>query len=187
MTPERLKLLQPNNLRPGPVDDEHTSIVHVGPPSEGAARVYIWQEMLHALIDAALQDPDQTRTALLLGATSVSPGKVNLELRGYSELAAYENLTEFCRATNEYWPQLLNRIERRGDGLQIFGWVCMQTGDEGALTRVHQVTHRSFFNYPHQVFLNIDPASRRVALYGFDENGRLVHIGFDLVRPRNAV
>lgn len=187
MTQPRIQLLKQSNLRPAPVEDENTEIVAMGPATSGAACVYLWQDLLRALIEAAQAKPNSTQVALLLGRLSVDVGTIVVEIRGYIELETYDTLTDFCRATNDYWSVLQNKVDRREDGLRIFGWACLQSGDRGELTRVHQVTHRSFFNYPHQVFLQIDPSSQNVALYGFDENGRLVHIGFHLVRPRPAV
>lgn len=179
-----LRQIHPSNLRPAPVEDEQTEIVYIGPPSGDRMRVYLWADVLHELIRVGLESPSRLHTALLLGRIGLEMGSMRVEIRGYMDLEVHDDLQEFCQSTNEYWPQIQNRMERRTDELRLHGWVCIQSGDEGRLTRTHQVVHRSFFNYPHQLFMMIDPTSQNVGLYGFDENGRLVHIGYHLVRVR---
>ena len=185
-TPPQLTKLKTSNLRPVPVEDEYTEFVWIGPERSPHAQVFVRVEVLQELIQASLGAPRSTRTALLLGRVGVDVGQCFIEILGYTDLDTHESLREFCRATTDYWPMMMSRLERRDDRLLLMGWACMEAGDKGVLTRVHQVTHRTFFNFPHQVFLLLDPESQHVALYGFDESNRLVHIGYNLVRPRQA-
>lgn len=184
----RLNPLQRNNIKLPPANDETTVLRWVGPAAvPGAATVYMWADFVTELLYAALQRPDVMQTALLVGGVFAGPGEVFVEARGYIDLERFDDIHEFARTTNEHWTLTLNRLQRRDEALGVVGWAVLREGLGDPPSRDLQLAHRSFFNLPHQLLLSVDPKTQQLALYGFDEIGRLVQIGFQLVSQRPGV
>lgn len=183
---EVLHQLRRSEIKLPPVQSELTEILRLGPSmTPQATKVYVWADALTELIYAALRRPTVMQTAILVGGLYAGPGERFVEIRGYVDLERFDDSFDFSRELNEAWLPLNNRISRRGEGMSMIGWACLRTATEDEPARDLQVAHRSFFNLPHQILLTIDPETQHLALYGFDEIGRLVQIGFHLVRPRS--
>jgi len=180
-----LKQIQRSEIKLPPIHSELTELRHVGPPLiKGAAKVYVWADALCELIYAGLRRDSVMQAAVLVGGVYAGPGETFVEVRGYADLERYEDTTDFARSINEDWTLLRNRLARREERVSIVGWACLRQGLESELARDLQIAHRSFFNLPHQLLLAIEPHTQELALYGFDEIGRLVQIGFQLVVRR---
>lgn len=172
------------HIRIPPVASEDRALFWMGPPEiPDATKVYVWADALHELIRAATHRPTVMQTALLLGSLCAGPGERFVEVRGYMDLHRYDDVREFAQNINDEWTSLNNRARRNGDGLSIVGWASLRE-NESPLGRDLQMAHRSFFNLPYQIMFTIDPQTEEVALYGFDEIGHLVQVGFQLVVDR---
>lgn len=183
-----LSQLKRSNIKLPPSNDELTVLRWVGPSATPpAATVYLWADFVTELLYAALHRPDVLQTALLVGGLFSGPGEVFVEVRGYIDLERFDDVYEFARETNEHWKLTQNRLAQRDETLSLVGWAALRPGLEDPPARDLQLAHRSFFNLAHQLMLAIDPKTQELALYGFDEIGRLVQIGFQLVSQRPGV
>lgn len=172
------------HIRIPPEASDDRALFSMGPPEiPGATKVYVWADALHELVRAAARRPKVMQAAVLVGSLCAGPGERFVEIRGYMDLDRYDDTREFAQNLNDEWTALNNRARRNGDGLSIVGWACLRQNDT-PLARDIQMAHRSFFNLPYQVMLTIDPGTEEVALYGFDEIGHLVQVGFQLVVDR---
>ena len=174
------------DLRHPVVPSEQWDVRRMGPEAAGGGQVYLWEDAVEELIYAGLSAPRSLQTALLAGGSWEGPDGRFIEVRGYTELGRPADLGAFCRELTEDWTLVRNRVARRDPPMLVLGWVVMgpdvTTGD--GLAEELQRVHRTFFNLPHQVTLTISTSTSTVALYGFDERGRLINIGFHLVRRR---
>lgn len=183
----RLTQLPRSEIKLPPVASELTELRSIGPrPAPGTPTVYVWADALTELIYAGLRRPDDMQAAILVGGLYAGPGQMFIELRGYTDLERFEDTRDFSRNLGESWIPLTNRLARREEGLSILGWACIRKDQGSEPARDLQITQRSFFNLAHQLMLTIDPVHQEVALYGFDESGGLVQIGFQLVIARRG-
>lgn len=172
------------HIRIPPEASENRALFSMGPPEiVGATKVYVWADALHELVRAATRRPTMMQAAILLGSLCAGPGERFVEVRGYMDLDRYDDTRDFAQNVNDEWTALNNRARRTGDGLSMVGWAILRQNDV-PLPRDIQMAHRSFFNLPYQVMLTVNPDAEEVALYGFDEIGHLVQIGFELVVDR---
>lgn len=180
-----LKQLQRSEIKLPPLTSELTELRHVGPALiPGAAKVYVWADALTELIYAGLRRDSVMQAAVLVGGVYSGPGELFVEVRGYADLERYDDTTDFAQSINEDWTLLRNRLSRKD--VSVVGWACLRNDLVGELPRDLQIAHRSFFNLPHQLLFAIEPVTQELALYGFDEIGRLVQIGFELVIARSG-
>lgn len=173
------------HIRIPPQDSEHRNVVWIGPERvRGAAKVYVWADVLNELMRAASRRPTVMQAAILVGNVCAGPGERFVEIRGYMDLDRHDDPLDFARNINEEWTTLVNRARRIGEGMSVLGWAALRE-QPTPLPRDIQLAHRSFFNLPYQLLCTIDPALEEVALYGFDETSHLVQVGFQLVVDRN--
>jgi hypothetical protein len=167
--------------------DESTDVRAHGPDrAEGAAAIYLWQDMLSELIYAALRSPETMQAALLIGELVQSSVGRAIEVRGYVGLDKYDDLVQFARETADAWDITQNRIERASPGYLCLGWALSNPAQEEELSERERLTHRTFFNLPFQVMLRIQPRTEETSLFGFDENGWLIQTGFNVVHKRES-
>lgn len=186
--PQGLKTLTHPELRSPVRSSELWDVTaHGCDDTPGAARVYLWGDVIEELVYAALERPDVMQSALLSGQHYQGPDGPFVEVRGYADLSRYDSASEILRELNDDWTLLNNRVERQGEGLRLVGWALLEARATNQLSRAAQVVHRTFFNLGFQLLVEVDPAERRIAVYGFDERGCLINTPFYLVRRREGV
>jgi hypothetical protein len=167
--------------------DESTDVRTHGPDrAEGAAAIYLWQDMLSEFIYASLRSPESLQAALLIGQLVESSVGRAIEVRGYIGLDKYDDLVQFSRETADAWEITQNRIKRVSPGYLCLGWALSNPDQHDTLSERERLTHRTFFNLPFQVMLRMNPQTEETSLFGFDENGWLIQTGFNVVHKRDS-
>lgn len=152
----------------------------------GAARlagagIYIWQDVLSALVYAARYRPDAYQTAILTGNHRLSGAGAATLIQGFAELATMPSPLAFAVETMNDWNMMLNRLANGKSRLRPAGWVSIRAGSGGVVDAREQFVHRSLFNLPWQLTMVLDPQSEEVGVWGTDAQGFLINLGFNLV------
>jgi hypothetical protein len=152
----------------------------------GAARVagagiYVWQDVLSALVYAAQFRPDAYQTAILTGSHRLSGAGAATLVQGFSELATMTSPLAFAVETMNDWGMIINRLAHGRTTLRPAGWVSVRPGSRGIVDSREQFVHRSLFNLPWQLTLVLDPESEELGVWGAEAQGYLVNLGFNLV------
>lgn len=185
MSAERRALAVP--IRPPVAPSERTLVRRFGAPRATGAVLYVWREMLEALLEASMVRSDGYQSALLVGGPFMGPLGAFVELHGFCDLAAHADPLAFANELAADWTQVQNRVRRAHAPHRVTGWVHIERGTGGALPPLARVVHRTLFHLPFTVVASLDPEQAAFSFYGATPTGDLAPIGFQLVsRPAAA-
>ena len=185
MSAERRALAVP--IRPPVSPNERTLLRRFGAPRAAGAALYIWREMLEALLEASTVRTEGYQAALLVGGPFMGPLGPYVELHGFCDFAVHADPLAFANELAGDWTQIHNRVRRAHAPHRVVGWVHIERGTGGELTPLARMIHRTLFHLPFTVVASLDPEQGAFAFYGATPAGELQPIGFNLVsRPSAA-
>ena len=185
MSAERRALAVP--VRPPVAPNERTLIRRFGAPRAAGATLFVWREMLEALLEASSVRTEGYQAALLVGGPFMGPLGPYVELHGFCDFAAHADPLAFANELDADWTQIHNRVRRTHAPHRIVGWVHIERGTGGNLPPLARMVHRTLFHLPFTVVASLDPEQGGFAFYGATPAGDLQPIGFNLVsRPSAA-
>jgi hypothetical protein len=161
--------------------DPAVRVRRVGPARHDGASVYIWRDMIEALLDTAALATAPLCTALALGVFGRGPGGSLVELRGWVDFEPWESERAFVADLHANWQPTMNRVLRANPGLAVCGWVHARRGSGGLLSDAAAMVHRSLFGLPWQLALVVDADARQLGVWGPARDGHLVGVGFGVV------
>lgn len=185
MSDERRALAVP--IRPPVGPSERTLIRRFGAPRASGATLFVWREMLEALLEASTVRDSGYQAALLVGGPFMGPLGPYVELHGFCDFAAYADPLAFANDLAADWTQLHNRVRRAHAPHRVIGWAHIERGTGGALPPLARLVHRTLFHLPFTVVASLDPEQNTFAFYGATPAGELEPIGFQLVSRPAAV
>jgi len=172
-------------LRPPFPSDRYTT-ERLGEERPAGAALYIWRVVARQLVEIALHYPDRTQFCLLTGRHSDGPGSPYVEIVGFADLCTTTKVERLIVDLAEDWELTVNRMTRAAPQLEIVGWAGFRPGGNAGLNPYDELVHRSLFNLPHHVSLQLDPVTRTFGAYGVDSTGYLINVGINVIDRRAA-
>lgn len=165
--------------KPPILPSESVRIIRRGTLERAGPTLYVFADVLEeVLFHAGYRD--EPSLCLLIGGGYAGPAGRYIEVEGFAASRYVAHIDDAASALARAVPDLAAELTDPRE--QILGWSFGAAGSQGRMTHEALRIHMTWFNLPHQVFLSIDPASQQYGFHQRGHDGRMLNIGFNLIR-----
>ncbi len=162
--------------------DDRFSIQRIGSTDNYDLTVYLFHDVIEELLFTAQFQPALKTAGFLTGGYYAGPAGRYVELRGFQDSSVIDSVRAFSRTIGMDWARLRHDRDLQESGLVPLGWFLSKPDCLGKPGPYELINHLTYFNLPYHFCLLIDPLRQVLGLYRQVDKGRLVNVGFNLIK-----